>query len=253
MIGRTFFLFLIFIVIALNPIRFSYSQDFFSQEIVGVNDSWAPFAMQGKDEGMAVDIVTEAFKTQGYNFKFKLMPWARAIHEVRKSRVDILVATWFTEERAEYLQFSQPYFYNQIRFIKLKGDPFEYFGMASLTGKKIGIVRSYGYGDDFLHSNVFQREPVVDVLSNLKKLISGRIDLTLGEPLVTQYLLTKEGMEQDDFEFSEGPFSEKSLHISVSKDHPDAEKILRTFNLGLKEIKTNGVYLKILLRYKFDD
>lgn len=244
MVCKSLFLFLIFIVV--NLINTGVLS---AKTITGVQDSWAPFSMPGEERGIAVDIVTAAFETQGYDLNFKLMPFARAIHEVKKSRVDVLVATWYTEERASYLEFSNPYFYNKVKFIKLKGDPFEYFGMESLRGRNIGIVRSYGYGDEFLSSLLFRRDPVSDTLSNLKKLIAGRIDLTLEEPIVASFLMTENGLDPDLFEVSENSLSVNALHITMSKSHPEASQLIHDFNLGLREIKKNGTYWEILVKY----
>ncbi|BDU43107.1 MULTISPECIES: substrate-binding periplasmic protein [Vibrio] len=219
------------------------------KELIGVQDEWAPFAMSGENKGIAVDIVTEALKSQGYRLRFKMMPFARAIHEVKRSRVDILVATWLTEERTEYLSYSHPYFYNSVKFIKRKGDGFEYFGMNSLEGKVVGIVRSYGYGDEFTNSPLFERHPVVDTLGNLKKLEAGRIDLTLEEPLVAKHIMRNAGMDVDQFAFTKNALSINALHVSISNKHPNANNILRAFNIGLKEIKKNGTYWEILVKY----
>ncbi|WP_104403034.1 substrate-binding periplasmic protein [Vibrio penaeicida] len=244
MVCKALVLFLV--VMAVNLIN---ARALSAEDITGVQDSWAPFSMQGEEKGIAVDIVTAAFKAQGYDLNFKLMPFARAVHEVKKSRVDVLVATWYTEERATYLEYSDPYFYNKVKFIKLKDDPFEYFGMESLRGLNVGIVRSYGYGDEFSSSFLFQRDPVSDTLSNLKKLKAGRIDLTLEEPIVASFLMTENGLDPDLFEVSENSLSVNALHITTSKNHPNASQLIHDFNVGLREIKKNGTYWAILVKY----
>ncbi|MBD1556742.1 transporter substrate-binding domain-containing protein [Vibrio sp. S9_S30] len=244
MVYKTLFLFLVTVIASMSNIRILSAQ-----QIIGVQDRWAPFSMSGKDKGIAVDIVTEAFKSQGYDLKFKLMPFSRAIHEVKKNRVDVLIATWYIEERATYLEYSDPYFYSKVKFIKLKGDPFEYFGMESLRGRNVGIVRSYGYDDDFSSSLLFQRDPVADTLSNLKKLIARRIDLTIEEPIVASYLMTENGLNPDLFEVSENSLSVNALHITTSKHHPYANQLIHDFNAGLRKIKKNGTYWSILVKY----
>ncbi len=67
--------------------------------ITAAQDPWAPFVQQNNaNPGISVEIVIEAFKTQGHDVDFKIMPWTRALNEVKDGRVDVLVATWFTQE-----------------------------------------------------------------------------------------------------------------------------------------------------------
>lgn len=118
--------------------------------------------------GVSVEIITEAFKSQGHDVDFKIMPWTRALNEVKGGRVDVLVATWFTNERTSYLNYSEPYLENSLKFIKRKGDGFEYNGMDSLSGKTVGIIRNYGYGDDFLGASNFKKPEANDLVANAK-------------------------------------------------------------------------------------
>jgi len=78
---------------------------------------------------------------------------------------------------------------SEIKFIKRRGDPFEYHGLGSLTGKTVGIVKGYGYGDEFLNATNFTRPEVAHTLQNIKKLALGRIDLTLEDEVVARWVI----------------------------------------------------------------
>lgn len=91
------------------------------------------------------------------------MPWSRALNDVKEGKIDILPATWFTQERTAYLTYSDNYLTNQVKFIKKAGDNFEFAGLASLNGKKVGIVRGYGYGDEFMNDPSFFRPESTDL------------------------------------------------------------------------------------------
>ncbi|RND29255.1 amino acid ABC transporter substrate-binding protein, partial [Vibrio cholerae] len=101
--------------------------------------------------------------TQGYTVEFTIMPWSRALNDVKEGKIDILPATWFTQERTTYLSYSETYLTNQVKFIKKAGDNFEFAGLASLNGKKVGIVRGYGYGDEFMNDPSFFRPESTDL------------------------------------------------------------------------------------------
>ena len=139
----------------------------------------------------SIEIVKAVFAAQGYTVEHRVMPWARAEHEVKNGKIDILPDTWFTKKRNTYLMFSTPYAFNRIKFIKKKGDPFEYEGIKSLTGKTIGVIRGFGYRDDFLNAKNFSREEVRNFIVNIRKLVRDRIDLTLEDEIVARSILSK--------------------------------------------------------------
>ncbi|EIV8493707.1 transporter substrate-binding domain-containing protein [Vibrio vulnificus] len=218
--------------------------------ITAAQDPWAPFVQQNNaNPGISVEIVIEAFKTQGHDVDFKIMPWTRALNEVKDGRVDVLVATWFTQERTSYLNYSQPYLENSLKFIKRSGDGFEYNGMDSLSGKNVGIIRNYGYGDEFLKATNFNKPEANDLVANAKKLLAKRIDLTLEDELVAKATLSGAGMNLSDFDFTNNALSVNPLHVTSGLANDKNGEIIEAFNKGLAEIKANGTFDKILMKY----
>ena len=147
-------------------------------KITGAGDPWPPFLSPDlPGQGVALEIVTEAFKREGYELTMNFVPWARAIDGVKKATgsgdgYDVLVGTWWTEERTKFLHYSESYLENRIKFIKRSGDDFEYNGLASLDNKKVGIIRGYGYGDEFLNAKNFTRPETSDLIKKLKETVS---------------------------------------------------------------------------------
>ncbi len=133
----------------LAPILLFFSIQVNSTTLTAAQDPWPPFVTEKSSlgNGISIDLLKAAMKTQGYEIDFKILPWSRALDEVSKGRIDLLPATWFTQERTKFLLYSEPYLSNELTFIKRAGDPFEYSGLSSLDGKVVGIVRGYGYGD----------------------------------------------------------------------------------------------------------
>lgn len=235
-------LFLIFLCLS---VHFSYAKS-----IVTANqDLWPPFVEEGIPQGISVDIVKESLATQGYELEFKLTPWSRALSQVKNGSVDILVATWVTQERKKYLIYSDSYISNKIKFIKRAGDSFEYYGMKSLTNKTVGVVRDYGYGDVFLNATHFEKPTSNDIETNLKKLKINRIDLTLEDEFVAKSMIRRKNLTLSDYEFTKNSLSENSLHVTTGSINPRGREIIDAFNKGLIIIKGNGVFERILADY----
>ena len=217
------------------------------QLIAGQND-WPPFFSKARtDQGIAIALVREIFAKSGYQVEFNDTPWSRAIATVKSGQMDILPGVWDNAERKQYLVYSEPYLYNRIVFIKRKGDDFEFQGLASLQGKRVGVIQDYNYGDEFLRSNLFRRDPALALVNNIKKLLSERIDLTLEDEIVAkQDLLLKAPDLLPLIEFTESSLREVGLHIACGKVHPNCPLLIQQFNAGLKAMQEDGSLAKFL-------
>lgn len=224
-----------------------------SKVIVAAADPWPPFIDPTHPKGgIALEIVRAAFATQGYEVKMEDVPWARAEEGVKTGTYDILPDTWFTEKRTAYLLYSEPYAANEVKFIKAKADPFEFNGLESLTGKVVGTVRGYGYGDAFLNATNFKREDVPTLITNIKKLThpDRRIDLSLEDEIVAKALIAKEDPGLlDKIAFTKNSLSKNDLYVTCGLQNPRHKEIISAFNKGLAAIKASGEFDKIFQSY----
>lgn len=222
-----------------------------ARTIVVVGDPYPPFTdPQNPQDGLALEIIRAAYKTQGHQVRMEFMPWARAEKGVTEGTYDVLAATWRTEARAKVLVFSTPYSVSTIKFIKRRGDPFEYQGLDSLKNKRVGAVRGYAYGDSMTSPTAFVRDDVVDFATNLRKLMVNHIDLTLEDEIVAKFMLRREFPElHDKIEFSKSALSRNLLHITVGLKNPAHTELITSFDKGFERIKASGVLDKIYQKY----
>lgn len=225
-----------------------------NRTIVAAADAYPPYIDAARPTGgLTAEIVRAAYQTQGYEVQLEVLPWARAELGVTEGRYDVLLNVWRTEARARTLMFSAPYATGKIKFIKRKGDPFEYKGLDSLQGKRIGVVRGYGYGDAFNNSPQFVREEVSELAINLKKLTLKRIDLTLEDEITARSVLQREDPEVAGLVvFTQNALSDNPLYIAAGWRHPNHREMIDAFNKGLEAIKANGTLASIHKRYGLD-
>ncbi|WP_396588396.1 substrate-binding periplasmic protein [Bermanella sp. R86510] len=219
--------------------------------VTATQDPWPPFVQSGnvRDAGLSVDVVQEALRTQGYTLRMSIMPWARSIEMVRQGEIDVLVATWHTEERTKFLRYSDAYLSNKLKFIMRANNDFRFDGLQSLKGKTVGIVKDYGYGDEFLNATHFTREEAKDTPTNLRKVLANRIDMTIEDEVVAKSQIKETRLDPSDFRFSKKNLSENQLYVTSGLANDRGEEIINAFNKGLKEIKANGTFDKILQKY----
>ncbi len=219
-----------------------------ADKITAAGDPWPPFLDPNHpNKGIIVEIASAAFATQGHELTFSFVPWARAMSGVENATFDLLLGTWWTKERTSYLLYSDPYLENSVKFIKQKGDDFDFNGLDSLSGKSVGVVRGYGYSDDFQNAKNFKRPEAKDLLSNIRKLIAGRINLTLEDELVARAVIAKHDPGLlGEIEFSSTPLASNALHVTSGLGNAKHKQLIADFNKGLAEIKANGEYQKII-------
>jgi len=211
-------------------------------------DPWPPFVNEDHPEGgVGLAIIREALGRSGYEVELNIMPWARAEAGVKAGDYDILPGTWHTRARAEKLLYSEPYVHNEIKFIKRKGEDFNYTDLKSLKGKTVAVIRDYRYGDAFYSADFFEREAASDLVTNIRKLVNERVDLAIEDELVARYIIGQEAPELlDRIEFVDPPFSARGLHLTSGYNNPDHEAIVEAFNEGLCAMREDGTFDRIM-------
>jgi len=219
--------------------------------IIAAADPYPPFVdPEDPEEGLSLVIIRAAYKTQGYTVKMVYVPWARAEALTIQGKYDILPDVWMNDENKKSMLFSEPYAVNTVKFIKRVDDPFEYNGLESLKGKKIGTVRAYSYNDEFQASKDFIREDVADVMTNIKKLVAKRVDLTLEDDIVARVIIAKADPSMlHKIRFTENSITSNNLYVSSGIANPRHKELIEAFNKGLAEIKANGEFKKIFESY----
>ncbi len=218
-----------------------------------VGSSWPPYIDKShQSKGMAMEIVTVALQSRGYQTRTSIETWSRALEGVEIGVYDLVAAIWKTPEREKNLLFSQPYLVNQIKFIKMKDTEVEYRTLDDLKGFLIGTVRNYAYDEGFLETQDLIKIPQNHIIQNLLKLTQGKIDLTLGDEKAIRYEIHQymKGNELQ-FEFLSKPLSKRNLRIAVSKNHPAAKKIVDDFNQAISKMKGDGTLTKIIKKHQF--
>jgi len=80
------------------------------------------------------------------------LPWARALQEVKRGRIDALIPAMYTEERSQYLVYPEKSlidFYDNV-LLKRTGDEFQFSSVSHIPQDKIiAKVRSMSLGDEF--------------------------------------------------------------------------------------------------------
>ncbi|MCX7126957.1 transporter substrate-binding domain-containing protein [Aeromonas sp.] len=85
---------------------------------------WPPFSQiddKGQLDGLDVSLTRQILQRAGFTPKFRELPWARALHMVEHSQLDVAMAALPLPERQSYARFSAPY--RQSAYVLLSNNP----------------------------------------------------------------------------------------------------------------------------------
>ncbi|MBN2059348.1 MAG: transporter substrate-binding domain-containing protein [Deltaproteobacteria bacterium] len=199
-----------------------------------------------------MEITEEAFKRVGYAPEFKFLPWIRALDLSLEGKYDVLLGAYYTQERAEKMTYSEPIGKTEKMLLKLKEKDIRYKTLEELKPYRIGYIRGAQVSREFEEAEkaYLNVEYVVDTEMNIRKLLSGRIDLVVEKKERIIYLLdTVFKKDRHKVEFIYPPLAINYFYNCVSKILPNHREIVDDFNRGLKILREDGTEEKILKKY----
>lgn len=210
------------------------------------------YSEQLENRGVITEIIVQAFKRTNLSVNIKFYPFVRALRMAKKGRVDGLYTAWYRKERDQWFVFSDPLPPNEIVFYKHKSTLIPFKTYQDLKTYQIGVVRGYYNPPLFKESTFLNKKEAVDDKENLEGLIRHYHDLILIDEQVARYLIRTRFPEYVNFLEPMTPSLEKiDQHLVISKQIPDHQEKMDLFNQGLKSIKKEGIYKKILLKHGF--
>ncbi len=124
--------------------------------------------------------------------------------------------------------------------------------LEELKKYRIGGTIGYWYTELFSAKGL-NVEYVASDEQNFMKLYSKRVDIVPTDEVVGNYIIEKlYSEEKEKFDIMDGVLNRSELRIMVSKKYPNYKQILEKFNNGIKKIKDNGKYNKIMEKYKIN-
>ncbi|MDX1610545.1 MAG: transporter substrate-binding domain-containing protein [Halofilum sp. (in: g-proteobacteria)] len=210
--------------------------------------NWEPFYGENLPRnGFFTELVREAFERGGHTVNVEFMPWARAMLEVKQGDREVLLGAYYSDERAETYWASEPIYTAEVGLVTLTDVGLESFSsLRELAGYTIGYGRGYIVTEEFDNADYLTKEPAEDLARNVRKLYAGRIDMVAGSFANIRYAAQQQQRDLDRLRFLQPSLKESTLHIMISRAVPDGEQLLADFHRGLRAIREDGTYERIL-------
>jgi polar amino acid transport system substrate-binding protein len=217
----------------------------YAKELTILTEEYPPINFRQGDSltGSSVEIVREILKRLHQPAEITMLPWARAYNLAKTKPNMVLFTTTRTQERENLFHWVGPVCTSTNAFYAKKGSNLQIDSLED--AKKVHAIACYkdDAREQMLTSWGFKNlDSSNSPSSNLKKLLSGRVDLwvydTLGLPAVTKQL----GVDISELELVYA-INWASLYIAISKG--TSETLVKKWQDTLDCMKLDGIFHSI--------
>ncbi|QDR83177.1 basic amino acid ABC transporter substrate-binding protein [Sporomusa termitida] len=211
---------------------------------VGAEATFPPFEFQDEQSkdyvGFDVDLMKAIGKQMGVEVQIVNTAFDGLIPALESGQIDVIAsAMTITDERAQKVSFSQPYYKSGLSII-VKADNNDIKAFKDLEGKRIAVqIGTTGAeaARRITDAKVREFNSASEAFLELK---AGGADAVVNDLPVNEYYLAKGGSK--DAKLVGEVLSAEEYGVAVTKKNTElAEKI----NKALEDIKQNGEYAKI--------
>jgi len=212
---------------------------------IAAEDDWPPYSSLKKDrsspQGFAVDIVREAFKTQGVDAKFQVLPFARCLQYAESGKVSgCFDATRIESNGDTYCWHPTPMFEESLMVFGPASTPRDDLKIKDLEGKKVGSTIGYTYLDEFTSNKKIRHFTAMSDDHLIKILVAGRVDFVLLNGLPGYMRINADPALKGKIK-PVGTLSVDKFWVAFSKK-AEGPRHCEIFEKGLVEIRKNGKY-----------
>ncbi len=225
-------------------------------------DVWCPFNCDpgGEPPGYMVEVAKAVFEPRGHTVSYQVLPWARAVAFARRGDIIGLIGPY----KADVPDFIFPD--NELAMIGFSifvaaDVDWNYTGLGSLTHISLGVINDYAYSpeiDDYILTYMSETNRIQvasgerPLVTNIQKLLHGRIDALIETPPVFHYAAGALGVA-DRLKSAGTAVAPQPAYIAFSPKAPQAESYARILSDGIAELRRSGRLSEILARYGLTD
>ena len=176
--------------------------------------------VEGQPVGLFVDLWKLWSEKTGHKINFRITDWQDTVDSLKKGDADIHGAIYYSEDRSEWMAFSQPVYEFSLCFFFSKKHG-EVLNINQLDGQKIGAI-----GGSYQEEKLRKHYPGIEIVpfTSIKDMIhsarEGEIRAFISTPATITVMLTQLGFT-GEFESNDEKLFARKLHAGVLKDNQE--------------------------------
>lgn len=217
--------------------------------VIATDATYAPFEFS-KDNtyvGIDIDLLDAISKTEGFTYKLSPMDFKGIIPALQANQIDGAIAGMsITEERKKVLDFSEGYFESGLSAVVKDGGKVK--SLADLNGKVFAVKKGTAgakYAEDNKDKLGASIKYFNDTPSMFQEVKNGNADVTFEDYPVIAYMISVD--TNSGLSIAGDKITKADYGFAVKKGQN--KELVDMFNDGLKKLKANGEYDKIVAKY----
>lgn len=216
-------------------------------------DQWCPYVCdKDGDHGFSVELVEKVLKQNYLRTKYVNSNFIRLISQIKKGEWDLVTGT--DKNFSPGLLISKvPVAYTKWVYITRQDQNWNYNGIKSLKGLRLGTVAGYIYSKELTNYIVENKDTKkVNIVYtynpqevNLRKLLKNKIDVFIGDEAVINYWIKKSNYSKSDFKVSGVDFK-APLYCGLNKKDQILSDII---DQGITRFSKTNQFKKLLKKY----
>ncbi|MDK7182725.1 amino acid ABC transporter substrate-binding protein/permease [Lacticaseibacillus rhamnosus] len=214
---------------------------------IGTDVTFAPFEFANQDNkyvGIDLDLIKAIAKEEGFKVEIKPLGFNAAVQALEAKQIDGVIAGMsITPERKQKFLMSDPYYKSGVVMAVAKKSTIK--SLKDLRGKRVAIktgTDSADYANSIKQKYGFTTVTFDDSNNMYQDVITGNSAACFEDQPVMQYGINN-GMA---LKLVGKPAREGSYGFAASKNN---QALISKFNTGLKKLRANGQYDKIIEHY----
>lgn len=228
------------------------------EQVTLAADAWQPFSGEpGEKPGSMVEIAKAVFEDAGYTVQYSLMPWKRVLADVAKGKLDGAIGVDYEDG---LVTPAEPVVMVSSDFFVLKKTAWRYNGIASLEAISFADAEGYTYGEPLdsykaKHAGTSKVQLAggdAPLVTNIRKLMAGRVDTVLETPEVFWDAVVRMGLAKTDFVNAGTVVKLSPCYVGFTPNER-GKKLAAVYDAKMAELRKSGRLAKILERYGMTD
>lgn len=219
--------------------------------IIACDSKYAPFSFEenGTYKGIDVEILEAISKEEGFEYELKPMDFSAIIPGLTSNQLDGAIAGMsITDERKQSLDFSDGYYESGLSIV-VNSSNSTINGESDLQGKSVAVKKGTAgakYAEDNTDKYSLKLNYLEDSPTMFLEVENGNSDFLLEDYPVIKYKIKVDG----DSKLKVAGEKITTVDYGFAVNKGKNIELLNDFNEGLKKIKENGEYKKIVKQYE---
>lgn len=234
------------------------SPDARAETLVIAGDPWCPVNCEADSQrpGIFVELARDIFGEAGIQVEYRVVNWARALHDARKGRIDAVIGA-ARNDAPDFLFTATPVSHSRMCFFTRSNSRWRFTAVSDLGGQRLGAVKDYSYGsvlDAYLLSHA--EDPTRVQLAhgdrafalNVDKLLNQRIDVVMANAWVMENWLREQGLG-GQLRNVGCRTPDLPIYLAFSPALASSPAHVELFEAGLRRYRADGRLQRLLQRY----